>query len=159
MPEGKPLYKIGDVADMLATSIRAIRLYEEEGLVAPLRSEGGTRLYSDRHVARLRAILRMAESGYSLGTIRGLAQVREQHRTGDDSQRAVTHQLGEILTGIDEQVQRLQALSSQIKSARLTVKKCVGCRNEPSTEGCPSCPVRKKLPEIEVLNLIWDQDE
>lgn len=159
MPEGKPLYKVGDVANMLATSIRAIRLYEEEGLVAPLRSEGGTRLYSDRHVARLRAILRMAESGFSLGTIRGLAQLREQYGTGDDSQRAVTHQLGEILTGIDGQVQRLQALSSEIKSARSTVKKCAGCRNEPSTEGCPSCPVRKKLPEIELLNLIWDQED
>lgn len=159
MTEEKPLYKIGDVADMLATSIRAIRFYEEEGLLAPHRSEGGTRLYSDRHIARLRAILQMADSGYSLGTIRGLAQIREQHRTGEDSQRAVTHQLGEILTGIDEQVQRLQALASQIKYARATVKKCAGCGNEPSTEGCPSCPVRRKLPEIELLNLIWDQEE
>lgn len=155
--ESGQLHKIGDVAEALATSIRAIRYYEEEGLIAPLRSEGGTRLYTRRHIDRLRAILRLAESGYSLGVIKALATARERHRTGDASQKAVGSQLEEMLSGIDAQVQQLQALARQIGAARTTVKKCAGCKNKPTTKGCPACPVRRHLADIELLNLVWDQ--
>lgn len=152
------LRMIGDVAKVLTTSIRAIRYYEEEGLITPFRSEGGTRLYSRRHIDRLRAILKLAESGYSLGVIEALATSRQQHQTGDDSQHAVSDQLGGMLGNILAQVKQLQALAKQINAAQTTVKKCAGCKNKPTSEGCPQCPVRKHLAHIELLNLVWDQD-
>lgn len=158
LEESEQLHKIGDVAETLATSIRAIRYYEEEGLVAPLRSEGGTRLYSQRHIDRLRAILRLTESGYSLGIIKALATTRQKYQTGDESQQAIGSQLGGILGGIHAQVKQLQALAKQIGAAQITVKKCSGCKNEPTTKGCPQCPVREHLADIELLNLVWDQD-
>jgi DNA-binding transcriptional MerR regulator len=159
LKEHEQLHKIGDVAKTLATSIRAIRYYEEEGLIAPLRSKGSTRMYSQRHVDRLRAILKLAESGYSLGVIKSLALARELHKTGDESQKAVSSHLDEILAGIQGQVQQLQSLEKQISAAKSTVKKCSGCKNEPSSRGCPDCPVRQHLSEIELLNLVWDQEE
>jgi len=158
LEESEQLHKIGDVAETLATSIRAIRYYEEEGLVAPLRSEGGTRLYSQRHIDRLRAILRLTESGYSLGIIKALATTRQKYQTGDDSQQAIGNQLGGMLGSIHAQVKQLQALAKQIGAAQTTVKKCSGCKNEPTTKGCPQCPVREHLADIELLNLVWDQD-
>ncbi len=159
MKEHEQLHKIGDVAKTLVTSIRAIRYYEEEGLITPLRSKGSTRMYSQRHVDRLRTILKLAESGYSLGVIKSLALARELHKTGDESQKAVSSHLDEILAGIQGQVQQLQSLEKQISAAKSTVKKCSGCKNEPSSRGCPDCPVRQHLSEIELLNLVWDQEE
>ena len=50
-------FKIGEVASHLATSIRTIRFYEEEGLIYPIRTEKGTRLYNNKHVTRLKVIL------------------------------------------------------------------------------------------------------
>lgn len=158
MEEGQQLHKIGDVAETLATSIRAIRYYEEEGLITALRSEGGTRLYSQRHIDRLRAILRLTESGYSLGVIKALAMAREQHRTGDDSRKAVSNQLDEMQAGIRAQMRQLQTLAEQIGAAKSAIKKCAGCRNKPTTKGCPQCPVRQHLSDIELLNLVWDQE-
>ena len=158
LEENKQLQKIGDVAETLATSIRSIRYYEEEGLVTPLRSEGGTRLYSQRHIDRLRAILRLTEIGYSLGVIKALATTRQNYQTGDDSQQAIGNQLGGMLESIHAQVKQLQALAKQIGAAQTTVKKCSGCKNEPTTKGCPQCPVREHLADIELLNLVWDQD-
>lgn len=152
------LYKIGNVAKMLVTSIRSIRYYEEEGLLIPMRSEGGTRLYSRRHVDRLRAILRLTKGGYSIGVIKALAQTRERSRTGDESQNAVSSRLNSLLADVDEQMVRLKAIGKQIAAAKGTVEKCSGCKNEPSTKGCPKCPVRKRLADIELLNLVWDQD-
>jgi DNA-binding transcriptional MerR regulator len=155
----EPLQKIGDVAEMLATSIRAIRYYEEEGLLAPLRSDGGTRLYSSRHIDRLRAILRLAKTGYSIDIIKTLAQTREQSRTGDESQRAVSRRFDVLQADIDTQIERLISLREQIAVARRTVVKCSGCGNKPSTKGCPKCPVRQRLSDIDLLNLVWDQEE
>lgn len=150
------LFKIGDVANMLATSIRAIRYYEEEGLLSPLRSQGGTRFYSPRHVDRLRAILRLTKCGYSIELIKALARTREQNRTGDDSQKAVSIRLDEMFADVVTQIQQLRELGAQIAAAKKTVQKCSGCKNEPSSEGCPQCPVQQCLADIELLNLIWD---
>jgi DNA-binding transcriptional MerR regulator len=153
------LHKIGDVAEMVGTSIRAIRFYEEEGLLAPLRSDGGTRLYSSRHVGRLRAILRLAKAGCPIDIIKTLARTREESHTGDESQRAVSQRFDTLLADIDAQMKRLDSLREQIAAARRTVTKCSGCRNMPSTKGCPECPVRQRLSDIELLSLVWDQEE
>lgn len=156
--EKQQLFKIGDVADAVCTTIRAIRYYEEEGLVVPLRSEGGTRLYSQRHIDRLRAILKLTENGYSLAIIKALAETRQQHRTGHDSQHAISNQLDEMLEGIHSQVKQLQGLSKLIGATKDTVQQCAGCKNKPTSKGCPDCPVKKHLADIELLNLVWDQE-
>lgn len=151
------LRKIGDVAEMLGTTIRTVRYYEEEGLLTPVRTEGGTRLYSDRQIDRLRAILRLAQGGYSLETIRELARTREQCASGDQTAAAVTKRLEALLADIDRRMHELRSLALEIRSARNTVQQCGGCRNPPSTAGCPKCPVVDRLPYIELLNLIWDE--
>jgi DNA-binding transcriptional MerR regulator len=156
--EQQSLFKIGDVADAVSTTIRAIRYYEEEGLIIPLRSEGGTRLYSQRHIDRLRAILRLTENGFSLAIIKTLAKTRQQHRTGNDSQQAISEQLEEMLEGIHSQVKQLQDLSALIGATKNTVQRCAGCKNKPTSDGCPDCPVKSHLAEIELLNLVWDQE-
>jgi DNA-binding transcriptional MerR regulator len=155
----KSLQKIGEVAEMLSTSIRTIRYYEEEGMLSPIRSGGGTRLYSSRHVDRLRAILRLTNAGYSIDVIKGLAKTRELYRNGDESQQAVSVQLDILQADIDSRMQLLKQLDEQIAAAKGTVKKCAGCKNEPSSKGCPLCPVRRHLADIELLNLVWDQME
>ena len=53
----QPFKKIGDIAITLGTTTRTLRFYEEEGLIEPLRTSKGTRLYSDDDMSRLRVIL------------------------------------------------------------------------------------------------------
>ena len=158
MSETEHLYKIGEVADLLATSVRAIRYYEEEGLITPERSSRGTRYYSKHHIARLRTIKKMTESGFALEPIKNLAKAREQQNTGDLSQKAVRAQLDEIESEIHQQMTQLQQLASQLEAAKSKIKKCAGCQNNPTSKGCPDCPVRQHLSQIELLNLIWDQE-
>jgi MerR family transcriptional regulator, Zn(II)-responsive regulator of zntA len=152
------LHKIGDVAGILATSIRAIRYYEEEGLLVPIRSEGGTRFYARRHIDRLKAILDLTGNGYSIEAIKVLAQMREQYGTGHESQKAVSNRLDQMLADIDARIRQLTALADGISATKNTVAKCADCQNQPSTKGCPECPVRRHLAEIELLNLVWDQE-
>jgi len=150
-------YKIGEVAEQLGVTVRTIRYYEEEGLVEPLRSEGGTRFYSARHIARLRAILHLAANGFSLEVIRLIAAAREGSRSGDEGSGRVTARLDELIAELTERIAQTQQLRDEVVRARSWVRKCRGCTNRPTSKGCPDCPVRKHVADVELLGLIWDQ--
>jgi DNA-binding transcriptional MerR regulator len=66
--EPERLYTIGELADELGVTTRAIRFYEAKGLIAPAR-RGVARSYSRRDRARLMLILRGKNLGFSLEEI------------------------------------------------------------------------------------------
>ena len=56
-----------------------IRLYEREGLLAPSRSEGNTRLYTDDDLERLEVILKLTrELGVNLAGVEIILNMREK---------------------------------------------------------------------------------
>ena len=78
------LLRIGDVAQLTGLTVRAIRLYEEEGLLRPsLHVRGASRLYDAGDLARLRQIAALRDVGFSIAEIRGLLEedaLRQQLR-------------------------------------------------------------------------------
>jgi DNA-binding transcriptional MerR regulator len=62
------LYTIGELAEELSVTTRAIRFYETKGLIAPAR-RGIARSYTRRDRARLRLILRGKNLGFTLEEI------------------------------------------------------------------------------------------
>lgn len=66
---GDRTYSIGELAEEFGITSRALRLYEEEGLLDPLR-DGTRRIYNERNRVRLRLILRGKRLGWSLAEIR-----------------------------------------------------------------------------------------
>ena len=154
----KNCYKIGEVAIKLATSIRSIRYYEEEGLLTPLRTQRGTRLYSEKHVSRLSTILRLTKLEFSIESIRNIAKLRENSKTGDESSSLVDVSLNDTLTIINNKIKELENLNIEINNSIRVVKKCKGCMNHPTTKECPDCPVIDNLNNIQLLNLVWDTE-
>ena len=64
-------YSIGELADEFKVTARAIRFYEDKGLLNPQRS-GLVRIYSQRDRVRLQLTLRGKRLGFSLSEIREL---------------------------------------------------------------------------------------
>jgi len=149
-------FKIGDVAEQLNTTIRTIRYYEEEGLLNPHRTNGGTRLYSQYHVERLKAIVHLVENNFSLDIVRLIETARTTSSTGNEGSQKVSNILEQLDNEIEKQITALNTLKSDIKSAQRQVRKCKDCRNHPSSGGCPTCPINKQLGHSEILNLIWE---
>jgi MerR family transcriptional regulator/heat shock protein HspR len=58
---GKAAYMISAVAEQYEIHPQTLRLYEREGLLAPSRSEGNTRLYTEEDLERVEIILNMRE--------------------------------------------------------------------------------------------------
>jgi DNA-binding transcriptional MerR regulator len=83
------LYSIAELAREFGVTARAIRFYEDEGLIKP-RREGMTRIYSAHDRVRLSWILRGKRLGFSLGEIKELLDLYQVDRTG-------AHQMRELL--------------------------------------------------------------
>ncbi len=65
-----------ETASRLGVTIKALRLYERHGLVAPLRSAAGWRVYGPTQVARLHQVLALKALGLPLKRIGELLQGR-----------------------------------------------------------------------------------
>ena len=148
--------KIGEVAELLKITVRTIRYYEEEELLEPHRTNGGTRLYTEQHLARLKAILHLTENGFSLEAIRLIGNTRETCSTGNEGSEKISNIIDNSIKDVEEKLNNLKHLKSELSAAKKQVKKCNGCKNEPSSKGCPTCPVNKYLSKIEILNLVWE---
>ncbi len=70
-------YHISSVATMYGIHPQTLRLYEREGLLAPSRSEGNTRLYSTEDLKRLELILNLIrELGVNLAGVEVILNMR-----------------------------------------------------------------------------------
>jgi DNA-binding transcriptional MerR regulator len=72
--EAVRLYSIGDLCAEFELSHRAIRFYEDRGLLSPQRI-GGNRIYGARDRARLQLILRGKRLGFALADIKELLEL------------------------------------------------------------------------------------
>jgi DNA-binding transcriptional MerR regulator len=118
--ERQPLRGIQDVADELGVTTRAIRFYEDKGLLDPQRV-GTMRVYSRREVARLQLILRGKRLGFSLREIKEFLDLYDV----DSLHLAQTRQL---LARVEERLDALElqrvALNQTIDELQDIVRQC-----------------------------------
>ena len=72
--EAERTYSITDLAQEFDLTTRAIRFYEDQGLLRPAR-RGQTRVYAPRDRTRLKLILRGKRLGFSLGEVREMVDM------------------------------------------------------------------------------------
>jgi MerR family transcriptional regulator/heat shock protein HspR len=74
-----PRYMISVAAGLVGMHPQTLRLYEAKGLVRPSRTPGGTRLYSDADVERLRLVNRLTtELGLNLAGVEHVLRLQDE---------------------------------------------------------------------------------
>jgi MerR family transcriptional regulator/heat shock protein HspR len=77
----RPRYMISVAAEIVGMHQQTLRMYESKGLVRPRRTPGGTRLYSDADLERLRVIQRLTtELGLNLAGVEHVLRLEDELR-------------------------------------------------------------------------------
>ncbi len=105
----RTLFTIGELAREFDITLRALRFYEDRGLLNP-RRQGQQRLYTRRDRARLKLILMGKRVGFPL------SEISEMLELYDLKDGQVT-QLRVALQRFDEQIARLDGQRAEIEQA------------------------------------------
>ncbi|MDP8910588.1 MAG: helix-turn-helix transcriptional regulator [Actinomycetota bacterium] len=77
--DDRPRYMISVAADLVGMHPQTLRIYEQKGLVRPRRTNGNTRLYSERDLERLRVIQRLTtELGLNLAGVEHVIRLEDE---------------------------------------------------------------------------------
>ncbi|SDU28197.1 transcriptional regulator, MerR family [Stappia sp. ES.058] len=117
---------IAEMADTFGVTLRALRFYEEKGLLNPER-RGARRHYGPRDVGRMRVILQAKRVGLTLTEIREVISLVEGKQARETQLKALREicarqdeilkeQQAQIVEQVDEMTGVLDALDNLIKS-------------------------------------------
>ena len=133
-------YTISELAKEFDLTTRAIRFYEDMGLLAPTRSGPGgrSRIYSARDRTRLRLLLRAKRLGLSLTEAKDIIDLYDSPRdtlpqmrlyldTLATHRRQLEVQLGELQANLDE-------VKAHEKEARTLLNRMMSAGNERATK-------------------------
>jgi DNA-binding transcriptional MerR regulator len=117
-----PTYSISDLAREFALTTRAIRFYEDEGLLAPSRS-GRSRVYGERERVRIKLILRGKRLGLSLSEIRELLDLYEATKSERPQLLKFLQVLSERRAMLKQQQEDIAIVLSEIESLERQCRK------------------------------------
>ena len=82
-------YVMSVAVAMTGVDAHRIRKYEESGLVMPMRTADGQRLFSDRDIARIREVVGLEAKGVNLKGIEVILGMRDRERRSstDDEEK------------------------------------------------------------------------
>jgi len=95
----RPVYVISIAAGLAGCHPRTLRIYEEEGLLEPVRTETNIRLYSDDDLQRVRVIRYLTQvRGVNLAGVKLLLHMRDATDLMEDLMR----ELADLATEDDD---------------------------------------------------------
>ncbi len=118
--------RIGDVAQKAGVSTRALRYYEEQGLLTSDRTSSGQRIYDNSAVERVQMIQRFFTAGLASRTIAQLLPCVDSGRASAE--------LAELL---EAERERITAAIDDLLATRESLDRIIDITNNPTPEHCP----------------------
>ncbi len=107
MSDATPRYMISVAAELVGMHPQTLRLYESKGLVRPARTPGGTRLYSDADVERLRLVQRLTtELGLNHAGVEHVLRLEDELRRLRGRMNRLERQLRDEIRATHRQYRR-----------------------------------------------------
>ena len=124
-------YSIGELAAEFDVTPRAIRFYEDQGLLTPQRS-GRRRIYGKRDYVRLKLTLRGKRLGLSLSEIRELIDMYEPGRDERPQLERFLAVLEAHKAALERQSEDIEAQLAELAAFEKRVRKQLGPRQKRS---------------------------
>ncbi len=103
----RPRYMISVAAELVGMHPQTLRIYESKGLLRPKRTPGGTRLYSEADVERLRLIQQLTtELGLNLAGVEHVLRLEDELRKTQRRVQRLQREMREAINDIHRQYKR-----------------------------------------------------
>jgi MerR family transcriptional regulator, heat shock protein HspR len=104
--EERAVYIISVAAELAGVHPQTLRMYERRGLLAPKRTSGNTRRYSERDIARIQMIQELTQrEGISLAGVKLFIEMREQlaqmRQRTEELERELVDQMQRRRSGVE----------------------------------------------------------
>ncbi|MDM7892656.1 MerR family transcriptional regulator [Curtobacterium caseinilyticum] len=119
--------RIGDLAAATGASVRSLRYYEEQGLLAAERTAGGQRSYADASVERVRLVQQLFAAGLPSRTIVQLLPCVDAGVATPESFALLVAERDRITTQLAE-----------LEAARARLDEVIAISEHPTPEHCPA---------------------
>lgn len=102
---GTTYFQIEEVAQKTGLTKRALRHYEDMGLIAPIRTDGGYRLYSNEDLDRVRRIQELKGSlGFCLSEIKNVLDLEEALKETLAGQTGDIEEIRKLIEIVENQI-------------------------------------------------------
>ena len=144
-----PKFTIAELAAEFDVTPRAIRFYEDQGLLAPRREGAGgrVRVYNQRDRTRLKLTLRGKRLGLTLSEIRELVDMYETPTDSAAQLKRFLDVLARHRETLEQQREDIEGALSEIAAHEAQCKKLVAAQNGSGAAGRRSAvsrPMRKR---------------
>ncbi|MBN1824622.1 MAG: MerR family transcriptional regulator [Candidatus Eisenbacteria bacterium] len=145
-------WKIGELAKATGKTVRALRLYEQMGLLECAQRTGGNyRLFEQCARERIRWIGDLQAMGLSLPRIKDLLESIEGFGTGRDMMEHLRDLYGEKLGEVRALLERMTAVERELVDTLRYLETCRECDEPKPKEDCLDCP---RDHEVDATSLI-----
>ncbi|SNX66411.1 DNA-binding transcriptional MerR regulator [Streptomyces sp. TLI_55] len=119
--------RIGELAHRAGVSTRALRYYEEQGLLTSERTASGQRIYAEAAVERVRLIQLLFTAGLPSRTIvRLMPHIEAGHATPESFEL------------LEAERDRITAAMTDLAAARDALDRMIDIAHHPTPEHCPA---------------------
>jgi MerR family transcriptional regulator/heat shock protein HspR len=123
----RALYVISVAAELAGVHPQTLRIYERKGLLAPARTTGRSRRYSDRDIALLQRIQELTNDGVSLVGVQRILALEDELATRDARIAELEARLDALQREVEE---RVEAAHRQYRRELVPVRSTVVARFE-----------------------------
>ncbi|HEY9330657.1 MAG TPA: MerR family transcriptional regulator [Streptomyces sp.] len=112
--------RIGELASRAGVSVRSVRYYEEQGLLAATRSASGQRHYTGESVERVAFIQRLYAAGLSSRTVAELLPCVDapSRENSDSALERMAQERDRLSLHIEELLRTRETLDALVETAR-----------------------------------------
>ena len=125
-------YTITELSREFNVTPRAIRFYEDQGLLSPTR-EGRRRIYSRRDRVRLKLILRGKRLGFQLSETRALFELYDSDHGALGQMQYFLEKIHERREILEQQRRDIEAVLSELEVAERSVREALRSKDQAAT--------------------------
>ena len=150
-------FTIGTLAKKVGKTTRALRFYEEQGLIEPAqRSQGGYRLYSPQTLTRLQWIEQLQDMGFSIKDIQDFITQLSSMQHPPSKMVHLSQFYSQCLKDTQEEIRRLQEREKNLMASIAMLSSCQTCTSISDHTVCGTCieTTKKQQNRLKIPDLL-----